>query len=650
MVSFRSLITGHSDRLERGHGLADEFRQSLMHGRRSNSDLRSAIPAKRVTTIALRLKYLVEQAVPCELKTSQITRPHSEVITRSVIQLAQEAAEAEDRACIVFCLLTCMRWFKMQMILEMYDAGLNALRAEACQVIAKAIIEGCEDQDYLFQEMLLKRFSILKNGQGSMPTNAIEKAVDLHATRVIGSSGFQKCISYLWKGWVVQDFDNPTQFTSYKHAANKSFWVHFDHDRLRAPRYQNMFQVLISGLYLTLHTVAINTVNARGDIDLVEAALYIFTMSFIADEAAKFWKVGRYYLSFWNAFNLTLYTLLCTSFALRMVALAHPLDSDGRKDYNILSYNFLAFIAPMIWSRMLLYLDSIRFFGAMLVVLKVMMMESIIFFALLIVLILGFLQGFIGLDNADSYKEDTFFVLSAMVRAILQSPEFDGFDNFGHPFGQIMYYLFTFIVTVLLLNILIALFGQAYSDITENAIDEYLALFAHKTLQFVRAPDENVFLPPFNLVEIFGLIIPFEWWVSKERYSKLNDMVMSVLYSPFMVIIAFVECKEAQRVSANRARGEADDDQVEEWEELQNEEDTEREQWSQKVFATIPDIEEDRCCQLVRALASEVEELKRVIGASPTAVNVHPDGDTTPDLISIEGPTSDEDVPPIVDL
>lgn len=163
-----------------------------------------------------------------------------------------------------------------------------------------------------------------------------------------------------WKGWLVQDVDDPSQFISYKDAANKSWWVHFEHDRIRAPKYQNMIQVLISVLYLILYTIAVNTVNARGDIDFVEAVLYILTLSFLLDEAIKFWKVGSLYISFWNSFNLTLYSLLVVSFALRIVALANPVDSDGRKDYNILSYNFLAVIAPLVWSRMLLYLDSIR--------------------------------------------------------------------------------------------------------------------------------------------------------------------------------------------------------------------------------------------------------------------------------------------------
>ena len=67
----------------------------------------------------------------------------------------------------------------------------------------------------------------------------------------------------------------------------------------------------------------------------------------------------------------------------------------------------------MFWMRLLLYLDSIKFFGAMLVVLKVMMRESLIFFALLSVIIIGFLQAFIGMDNADNDIDATVFILQS---------------------------------------------------------------------------------------------------------------------------------------------------------------------------------------------------------------------------------------------
>lgn len=178
-----------------------------------------------------------------------------------------------------------------------------------------------------------------------------------------------------------------------------------------------------------------------------------------------------------------------------------------------------------------------------------------------------------------------------------------------------------------------ALYGQAYSDITENAVDEYLALFAHKTLQFIRAPDENVFLPPFNLVEIFGLILPFEWWLSKAAYARLNDKVMAVLYSPFMLMIAIAEARDARKVAANRAAGHPDDDETEEWEELQGEVDMTTSGWAEKVKKTVPDVEEDRCCQMVRALAKEVEELKKMVGGKEGGQA----GEGERELLALEG-------------
>jgi hypothetical protein len=297
--------------------------------------------------------------------------------------------------------------------------------------------------------VLLRRYSIIVDGKPTTPANVIEKAVDLHAVRIICSSGYQKCISYLWRGWVVQDENDPSVFVDYKGRDDRRFLVHMDPDRMRAPVYQNMAQLLFSILYLVLYTAVINTVNRSGDLDTAEVFLYIFTLGFILDELVKLWKAGYHILGFWNAFNSALYSVITVSLVCRIIGLTHASGDPSREHYNKLSYNFLAFSAPMFWSRLLLYLDSFRFFGAMLVVLKVMMKESIIFFALLLVMIVGFLQGFIGLDLAeDNVLGDTYFIVEAMIKSILGSPEFDGFDQFAPPFGVTLYYFFTFIVMV----------------------------------------------------------------------------------------------------------------------------------------------------------------------------------------------------------
>lgn len=445
-------------------------------------------------------------------------------------------------------------------------------------------------------------------------SNAIEKAVDLHAVVVIGSSGYQKCINYLWRGWLIQDEDDPSRFVDYKWKTSDNYWDHFDPDRMRVPQYQNIVQILISVIYLGLYSGAVNTLNITGVIDPVEALLYIFTLGFICDEAGKFWKVGRFYLGFWNIFNCSLYALLTVSFVIRMVALTHDSGSEEREILISKSYNFLSAVAPMFWMRILLYLDGFRFFGAMLVILKVMMKESLIFFALLIVVLIGFLQGFIGLDQASNWEIDAVgFIMKLMVNAILGDPDFDAWDDFSPPFGLILYYIYNFIIIVILLNVLIALFNSAYEDITSNAIDEYLALYAQKTMQFVRAPDENVYIAPFNLVEIFGLVIPFEWWLPKDQYERLNDIVMGAVYAPLLFITSFIEVQTAKRVKFNRSRNEVDEDTIEEWEQLEDDMDFEGTGWAKRVEESKPNVIVDGQMLAIQKIGDDLKKLTEMI-------------------------------------
>ncbi|KJK82037.1 hypothetical protein H634G_02230 [Metarhizium anisopliae BRIP 53293] len=596
----------------RAHDLAREEERALLP-HFNHQQMTSAVPASEVTKICLRLRHLVQECVPCEMEESRVTAPHSRIITTKVVQAAKEAGGQEYRGCVVFCLLVNQRWFQREALIELWDSSLHKLRAEACAVISKALIENEEDTNYLLYSVLLHRYSYIANGIPTPPVNVIEKAVDLHSVRVIGSSGYQKCINYLWRGWLVQDENDPSVFIDYKDKDNPNFFVHMDPERMRAPRNQNAAQLLFSVIYLLLYTIAVNSINASGILDGAEVALYLFTLGYICDEIMKFYKAGYHILGFWNAFNGVLYSFLTVSLVLRVIGLAAAPDSQYREHYNKLSYNMLSFVAPMFWCRLMLYLDSFRFFGAMLVVLKVMMKESVIFFALLIIIIIGFLQAFIGLDlTDDNVANDVLFIIESMTKAILQSPEFEGFEGFGPPWGIILYYCFTFVVMIILLNILIALYNSAYEDIYENADDEYLALFSQKTMQFVRAPDENVYIAPFNLIEIVISAL-FEWWMPKHMYEVINDYVMAVIYSPLLFVSAFFETRAAHRIRRNRSRGDEDDDVVEEWEQLENELDMEAEGWTKMCDSVKPNMEDDPAVLEVRKLRTELEELKAML-------------------------------------
>ncbi|KAL2834879.1 hypothetical protein BDW59DRAFT_611 [Aspergillus cavernicola] len=573
-------------------------------------------PAKEVTRVALRLKFQIEQVIPCELDEDSVTSANSRIITHDVVQTAMQAGGDDLNACVPFCLLVCVRWFKRQALQELWDADLHELRATACEVIAKRIIEGEENQDHLLVQVLLKRYSIFVDGEESAPANVIERAVDLHALRVIGSSGYQKCIKYLWNGWLCQQEGNPTNFVPYHDRDSTEFAVHFHPDRMRAPIYQSVCQILSSLVYLALYTEVINTVNPTGDLDVVEAILYVMTLGFICDEVTKLWKIGRNYFDFWNAFNSTLYSILAVSFFLRVAALTHSASAgdEQRQTLNKLSYNFLAFAGPMFWMRMMLYLDTFRFFGAMFVVLRVMMKESLIFFALLFVVLVGFFQAFTGMAQLDDGALVTKNIIIGMANSIMQSPEFGMFEDFAFPFGIILYYFYTFIVLTILLNILIALYNSAYEAISGNATDEYMAIFAQKTMQFVRAPDENVFVPPFNLIEMIFLITPFEWWLPTEYYAKLNDIVMGIIYSPLLLVIGFLEVREARRIRRNRRRGDEDDSDVEEWEHMAEQVDFEIDDtWKQSVRQSSPNVHIDQCSLEIIQLKEQIQVLTQMV-------------------------------------
>ena len=118
-------------------------------------------------------------------------------------------------------------------------------------------------------------------------------------------------------------------------------------------------------------------------------------------------------------------------------------------------------------------------------------------------------------------------------------------DLLGYPYGYILYYAYCFVTAVILLNILIAFFGTAYSDVVDSADQVYAAFFCQKVIAMVRAPDQFVYLPPFNLLEAF-VIAPLEWLVSQETYAKINYTVQSVLFSPPLVCIAFYKSRAAR--------------------------------------------------------------------------------------------------------
>lgn len=526
--------------------------------------------SRQVLRIALNLKYLIDKVVPILYDSKLITCECSRILNSKVIKLVREACGGDlsnPQSCkkyqsvVIFCLLKVCSWYWTMAASELHNAELYFLRATTAQQLCKLIIEEEEEKDlnFMLMQMLCRRYVISENDHDCDPTSALELAVDMHATTVIGASGYQRCLKWIWRGWIVQNIADPTTYVLCNSIPSLEFKRHFHPDRLKTPMYQNILQIWFSLIFLVLYTIVVNSKNSETvlPLDIYEWIFYFFTLGYMLDEVFKFYHVGWNYLGFWNAFNDTMYGIITASIILRIISVSPIKTSIGAEHWDKVSYRILSCAAPLVWSRLLLYLESEKFVGALLVVLKHMMKESIIFFFLLLLIMIGFLQGFLGLDSADGKREITWPILNNLAVTVLGAGSFNMFRSFAPPYAAILYYAYCFIVSVILLNILIALYSSAYQKVIDNATDEYLALMAQKTLRYIRAPDENVYVPPLNLIEL--VITPFLVLMSRNQAKDFSNFIMTILYSPMLVYISIKEVREAKRVSYNRIK-KLDDD------------------------------------------------------------------------------------------
>lgn len=88
---------------------------------------------------------------------------------------------------------------------------------------------------------------------------------------------------------------------------------------------------------------------------------------------------------------------------------------------------------------------------------------------------------------------------------------------------------------------------------------------------------------------------------------------MGIIYSPLLLITAYVETRSARTIRHNRKRGEGDEDTTEEWEQLEGEVDFEADGWAKKVEESRPNVETDAAILEVRELRKEIQGLREVV-------------------------------------
>ncbi|ORY27438.1 hypothetical protein BCR39DRAFT_538029 [Naematelia encephala] len=529
-----------------GDALAVEEQRSILSAR-------SVAPEPdTVSKIVRRIRALTTRLLPVQVEIDAISDATSSIITPEVIEAFAKCG-GDFGEVVTFCLLRARATFIRDGYLNPPDYDEAQCRATACEVLARRIVHNLPI-DRLESVMSTRYKYRQSDGAESAPTSCLEAAIDQHCTIFLSSTEAQHVVNSLWRGdWVQRNNENnDIDYVQYEKSESSWFWDHMNPHRMGVPRYQTAFRQVVWIIFLFVYSESIQTpletLDPEHNFDEWEWVLYIMTAAFFIEEGTKVVKVIKIApkpfttIGFWTVVNFLTDGLLFTAFTLRMVGLRmDPSKDDQAQLMRFKSFQVLSCVAPLIWIRLLTVFDMFQVVGTLQVVIFRMLRESAIFFILLAIMAVGFFQSLYALDAADGESGGGEIVVNGLIQALLGSPDFEKpTERFGYPFGLIVYYSWNFLATIILVNVLIALFGSAYSDVEENATDEYLAFFAHKTIDLIRAPDSYVYPAPFNLIEAV-FIAPLEWILPAAWYVQLNRVVMSTLFFVPLTMIALFE-------------------------------------------------------------------------------------------------------------
>ncbi|KAI0375859.1 hypothetical protein BV20DRAFT_959903 [Pilatotrama ljubarskyi] len=498
-----------------------------------------------ITSLVRRVKIMTLKLLPVEVPPDSISDPTSRIITPQVINAYIEAA-GDFMEALPYCLLRARKEFLWEANNNPADYDENICRATACEVLARRVLHQAPPEK--ISAVMSSRFRHKEaDGDLSGRVSALEMAIDSHCTIFLSSSEAQDVVQDLWCGRTVQvyDDDGDVSFVPYNKIAYDGFWAHFDPGRVGVPMYQNMFRIAVWFLFLFSYSLAVREPLDKldpdhGDLDAWEVVMYVLALAFSLEDVHKIYKiltlVSWRAFGFWHIVSFVTDCLLTAAFTLRIAGIASA--GDQANNFRLRSFQCLSFAAPLLWMKLIPIFDGVKFVGTMQICIARMLKESGFFFCLLALLGIGFLQGLYALDAADGQTDHPVEILHVLIEALLQAPDYEMFRP--SPLGLYLYYLWNVATAVILLNVLISLFSSAYEDVVEDAAAEYLTYFAGKVISMIRAPDEFIYAPPFNIIEVF-LVAPFEFFVSDKTYAKINRYVMRVVFFVPLCMIALYE-------------------------------------------------------------------------------------------------------------
>ncbi|CAM9141307.1 unnamed protein product [Ectocarpus fasciculatus] len=236
----------------------------------------------------------------------------------------------------------------------------------------------------------------------------------------------------------------------------------------------------------------------------------------IKEPGALWTGVGVYFQDPWNAVDV-----------MGLAALSAGLVVRGVDGASSLGQGLYALSAPLFVARILFFAQILPSQGPMIQVLFAMTAELVRFGIVMLVVMVGFATSLhvLLIHDSESFGETFLALFKAMLGDVDYFTAFSGGPH--DTVGTILIVTYLVVVTVMLLNLLVAILTVSHSKVQENVQREFKVSKA-RMIQRYRLIVENDWLPaPFNLAQLLlsGLYALMMFRFRREPYTEAKKLI-----------------------------------------------------------------------------------------------------------------------------
>ncbi|KAI9029189.1 hypothetical protein DFJ74DRAFT_765026 [Hyaloraphidium curvatum] len=365
-------------------------------------------------------------------------------------------------------------------------------------------------------------------GEDSGPESALEQGLECGARQFIEHKVVAMTVDAIWNGTIVytENQSSDPEVTVPKHIADPGhadvgFGALFRGiGRLRVPANQVLVNQAMFLVFLVIYSVLIN--NRHQNPTPLEYAFFVFGISYTFGELAQVGKLGiRLYLTdSWNTVDILLWTSFTAALVIRIYTLAEfppapgifgiqPAREDleidfkkrGRSAWVERYYDILSLMAVPLWLRILAVFNENEFVATTIITVQRLMRDSLMFLILLVPVTVGFAQGMLGLEPNREALDGAGFTGTFLwlLRGFIGDLDFDSAADFDPFWGPLFYGAYILLGYIILLNLLVAIFCESFSEIVSASGYQFHAQRTVATLQLSDRRRSYPFPVPLNV-------------------------------------------------------------------------------------------------------------------------------------------------------